>query len=98
MQPTTARHSEQQVVSKLPWGPIHMPGILYPPGVPGKALFMAPTWQQPLKPLKQSSDKDQELHYLIDKLKDREDRSRRDNVCFFGIAEQAEGVDTSTFS
>ncbi|KAJ1104967.1 hypothetical protein NDU88_002375 [Pleurodeles waltl] len=47
--------------------------------------------------LKQQLDKDQELQYLKDKLTDQEDRSHKDNVRFFGIPEQVEGADASTF-
>ncbi|KAJ1192277.1 hypothetical protein NDU88_001588 [Pleurodeles waltl] len=47
--------------------------------------------------LNQPLDKDQELQYLRDKLTDLKDRSRRDNVRFFGIPELVEGMDVRTF-
>ncbi|KAJ1198183.1 hypothetical protein NDU88_002027 [Pleurodeles waltl] len=42
-------------------------------------------------------DKDQELLFLCSKLTDLEERSRRDNIRFFGIPEHAEGTETSSF-
>ncbi|KAJ1185228.1 hypothetical protein NDU88_002022 [Pleurodeles waltl] len=35
--------------------------------------------------------------FLRDKLMDLEDRSCRDNVCFFGVPERAEGIDARAF-
>ncbi|KAJ1110622.1 hypothetical protein NDU88_007971 [Pleurodeles waltl] len=42
-------------------------------------------------------DIDSELQFLQHKLADLEDRSRRDNVLFFGLPEKEEGVDLRTF-
>ncbi|KAJ1083462.1 hypothetical protein NDU88_003621 [Pleurodeles waltl] len=42
-------------------------------------------------------DQDAELRFLRAKVTDLEDRSRRDNVCFFGIPEHKEGSDIKTF-
>ncbi|KAJ1175632.1 hypothetical protein NDU88_000919 [Pleurodeles waltl] len=42
-------------------------------------------------------DRDQDLLYLCSKLTDLEDRSRRDNVCFFLFLEHVEGTDTPSF-
>ncbi|KAJ1186867.1 hypothetical protein NDU88_003647 [Pleurodeles waltl] len=42
-------------------------------------------------------DQEAELKSLRAKLTELEDRSRRDNVCFFGIPEQKEGSDIKTF-
>ncbi|KAJ1213671.1 hypothetical protein NDU88_001303 [Pleurodeles waltl] len=42
-------------------------------------------------------DQEEELKSLRTKLTDLEDRSRRDNVSFFGIREQKEGSDIKTF-
>ncbi|KAJ1155412.1 hypothetical protein NDU88_008142 [Pleurodeles waltl] len=42
-------------------------------------------------------DQEEELRSLRTKLTELEDRSRRDNVCFFGIPEQKEGSDIKTF-
>ncbi|KAJ1109999.1 hypothetical protein NDU88_007354 [Pleurodeles waltl] len=44
-----------------------------------------------------SLDRDQELIYLCSKLIDLEDRSRRDNVRFFGFPENIEGAFTPTY-
>ncbi|KAJ1208332.1 hypothetical protein NDU88_003718 [Pleurodeles waltl] len=44
-----------------------------------------------------AKDKDQDLLYVHSKLIDLEDRSHRDNVCFFGFPEQAEGTDKPSF-
>ncbi|KAJ1119454.1 hypothetical protein NDU88_007639 [Pleurodeles waltl] len=43
------------------------------------------------------SDRDQELFYLRSKLIDLEDRSCRDNDCFFGFLEQSEGSNVQDF-
>ncbi|KAJ1171725.1 hypothetical protein NDU88_003583 [Pleurodeles waltl] len=40
---------------------------------------------------------DMEIQFLLAKITDLEDRSRRDNVCFFGIAEHKEGSDVKAF-
>ncbi|KAJ1110047.1 hypothetical protein NDU88_007402 [Pleurodeles waltl] len=42
-------------------------------------------------------DQEEELRSLRAKLTDLEDRSRRDNVRFFGVPEQKEGSDTKAF-
>ncbi|KAJ1207645.1 hypothetical protein NDU88_003035 [Pleurodeles waltl] len=42
-------------------------------------------------------DVDSELQFLQHKLTDLEDRSRRDNVCFFGLPEKEESGDPSAF-
>ncbi|KAJ1114597.1 hypothetical protein NDU88_002832 [Pleurodeles waltl] len=42
-------------------------------------------------------DREAELRSLRAKVVDLEDRSRRDNVCLFGIPEHKEGSDTKTF-
>ncbi|KAJ1188693.1 hypothetical protein NDU88_005451 [Pleurodeles waltl] len=42
-------------------------------------------------------DRDRELLSLCSKLMDLEDRSCRDNVCFFGFLEHVEGADVPTF-
>ncbi|KAJ1091112.1 hypothetical protein NDU88_004239 [Pleurodeles waltl] len=42
-------------------------------------------------------DKEQDLLFLRSKLTDLEDRSRRNNVCFFGFPEHAEDTDTPSF-
>ncbi|KAJ1123472.1 hypothetical protein NDU88_001941 [Pleurodeles waltl] len=41
--------------------------------------------------------RDSELQFLCAKLTDLEDRSRRDNVCFFGIPECKEGTDVRAY-
>ncbi|KAJ1124298.1 hypothetical protein NDU88_002759 [Pleurodeles waltl] len=43
------------------------------------------------------TDRDQELPYLRSKLIDLEDRSRRDNVRFFGFPETIEGADIHSY-
>ncbi|KAJ1149759.1 hypothetical protein NDU88_002564 [Pleurodeles waltl] len=47
--------------------------------------------------LNSPSNRDQELQYLQDKLTDLEDRRRRDNICFFGCPERAEGTNVKAF-
>ncbi|KAJ1194355.1 hypothetical protein NDU88_003644 [Pleurodeles waltl] len=42
-------------------------------------------------------DQDSDLQFLRAKITDFEDRSRRDNVCFFGIEEHKEGSDARAF-
>ncbi|KAJ1119296.1 hypothetical protein NDU88_007482 [Pleurodeles waltl] len=42
-------------------------------------------------------DRDQDLLYLRSKITDLEDRSRRDNICLFGIPENEEGLDAQAF-
>ncbi|KAJ1197120.1 hypothetical protein NDU88_000982 [Pleurodeles waltl] len=42
-------------------------------------------------------ERDSELQFLRSKITDLEDRSRRDNVCFFGILEHKEGSDIRAF-
>ncbi|KAJ1105236.1 hypothetical protein NDU88_002644 [Pleurodeles waltl] len=42
-------------------------------------------------------DRDQELLYLRSKLIDLEDRSRRNNVCFFGFPENIKGADIHSY-
>ncbi|KAJ1150549.1 hypothetical protein NDU88_003340 [Pleurodeles waltl] len=42
-------------------------------------------------------DQDEELRSLRAKITDLEDRSRRDNVRFFGVVEQKEGSDIKAF-
>ncbi|KAJ1164194.1 hypothetical protein NDU88_004639 [Pleurodeles waltl] len=42
-------------------------------------------------------DVDSELQFLRHKPTDLEDRSRRDNVCFFGLPEKEEGADLRAF-
>ncbi|KAJ1126689.1 hypothetical protein NDU88_005095 [Pleurodeles waltl] len=42
-------------------------------------------------------DRDSELQFLWAKVTDLEDRSQRDNVCFFGIPEHKEGSDARAF-
>ncbi|KAJ1158782.1 hypothetical protein NDU88_011455 [Pleurodeles waltl] len=44
-----------------------------------------------------SEDRDQDLLYLRSKIKDMEDRSRRDNIRLFGIPENKEGTDIQAF-
>ncbi|KAJ1184735.1 hypothetical protein NDU88_001538 [Pleurodeles waltl] len=44
-----------------------------------------------------TEDRDQELLYLRNKVIDLEDRSRRDNVRFFGFPEEIEGADAQSF-
>ncbi|KAJ1110259.1 hypothetical protein NDU88_007614 [Pleurodeles waltl] len=44
-----------------------------------------------------TSDRDQELLYLCNKVIDLEDRSRRDNVRFLGFPEEIESVDVQSF-
>ncbi|KAJ1209479.1 hypothetical protein NDU88_004857 [Pleurodeles waltl] len=43
------------------------------------------------------SEHDVELRTLREKLTDLEDKSRRDNVCFFGIPERKEGTNIKSF-
>ncbi|KAJ1095796.1 hypothetical protein NDU88_000952 [Pleurodeles waltl] len=42
-------------------------------------------------------DRDQDLLYLWSKIKDLEDRSRKDNIRLFGIPENEEGLDVQVF-
>ncbi|KAJ1109959.1 hypothetical protein NDU88_007316 [Pleurodeles waltl] len=42
-------------------------------------------------------DRDQDLSYLQSKITDLEDRSRRDNIRFFGIPENEDGPDVQAF-
>ncbi|KAJ1217573.1 hypothetical protein NDU88_005167 [Pleurodeles waltl] len=42
-------------------------------------------------------DRDQDLLYLWSKITDLEDRSRRNNICLFGIPENEEGPDVQAF-
>ncbi|KAJ1130440.1 hypothetical protein NDU88_008793 [Pleurodeles waltl] len=42
-------------------------------------------------------DRDQDLSYLRSKVTDLEDRSRKDNICLFGIPENEEGPDVQAF-
>ncbi|KAJ1129757.1 hypothetical protein NDU88_008122 [Pleurodeles waltl] len=42
-------------------------------------------------------DRDQKLLYLQSTLIDLEDRSRRENICFFGFPECMNGMDTHSF-
>ncbi|KAJ1216589.1 hypothetical protein NDU88_004190 [Pleurodeles waltl] len=44
-----------------------------------------------------TQDRDQELLCLHSKLIDLEDRSHKDNVCFFGFQESIKGTDTQSF-
>ncbi|KAJ1150479.1 hypothetical protein NDU88_003270 [Pleurodeles waltl] len=44
-----------------------------------------------------AQDRDQELFYLRSKLIDLEDRSRRDNICIFGLPEHIGGTDIQSF-
>ncbi|KAJ1148211.1 hypothetical protein NDU88_001048 [Pleurodeles waltl] len=56
-----------------------------------------PTFIDIGRPCSGNPDQEEELRSLRAKLTDLEDRSRRDNVRFFGIPEQREGSDIKAF-